>query len=90
MRPLCSAMIQLTRLNNQLLVVNSELIKFIERSPDTVLTLITGEKVVVTEPVEVILQKITEFRRRIYGSVPEVVERPASATEGPPRTQGAL
>jgi flagellar protein FlbD len=60
-------MIQLTRLNNHLLVVNSDLIKFIERAPDTVLTLITGEKVVVSEPVEVILEKITEFRRSIQG-----------------------
>jgi flagellar protein FlbD len=58
-------MIQLTRLNNQLLVVNSDLIKFVERSPDTVLTLVTGEKIVVSETVDVVLEKITEFRRTI-------------------------
>jgi flagellar protein FlbD len=58
-------MIQLTRLNNQLLVVNSDLIKFVERSPDTVLTLVTGEKVVVKESVESVLEKIEEFRRNI-------------------------
>jgi flagellar protein FlbD len=58
-------MIQLTRLNNQLLVVNSDLIKFVERSPDTVLTLVTGEKVVVKESVESVLAKIGEFRRSI-------------------------
>jgi len=59
-------MIQLTRLNNQLLVVNSDLIKFVERSPDTVLTLLTGEKVVVKESVESVLDKIAEFRRSIW------------------------
>ena len=58
-------MIQLTRLNNQLLVVNSDLIKFVERSPDTVLTLVTGEKVVVKESVESVLEKVAEFRRTI-------------------------
>jgi flagellar protein FlbD len=69
-------MIQLTRLNNHLLVVNSDLIKFVERAPDTVLTLITGEKVVVSEPVEVVLEKITEFRR----SIQEPAKLPAVAT----------
>ena len=58
-------MIQLTRLNNQLLVVNSDLIKFVEKSPDTVLTLVTGEKVIVSESVAFVLEKITEFRRSI-------------------------
>jgi len=69
-------MIQLTRLNNHLLVVNSDLIKFVERAPDTVLTLVTGEKVVVSEPVEVVLQKITEFRR----SIGEPAKSPSIAT----------
>ena len=37
-------MIQLTRLNNHPLIVNSDLIKLVETAPDTVLTLVTGEK----------------------------------------------
>jgi flagellar protein FlbD len=59
-------MIQLTRLNNSLLVVNSDLIKFIERAPDTVLTLVTGEKVVVLENVDQVMERIVEFRSRIH------------------------
>ena len=39
-------MIQLTRLNGHSMAVNSDLIKFVEQAPDTVITLITGEKVV--------------------------------------------
>ena len=58
-------MIQLTRLNNQPLVVNSDLISFIENKPDTVLTLITGEKVVVRESTEQILDLIVDYRRRL-------------------------
>jgi len=58
------SMIQLTRLNNRPLVVNCDLIKFIENTPDTVLTLITGEKVVVLESCEVVIEKVVEFRRK--------------------------
>ena len=54
-------MIQLTRLNNQLLVVNSDLIKFVEKSPDTVLTLVTGEKIVVRETTDDVLDRIDEI-----------------------------
>jgi flagellar protein FlbD len=57
-------MIELTRLNNRLLVVNSDLIKFIENTPDTVLTLLSGEKVVVSESCQAVIEKIVEFRRR--------------------------
>jgi len=58
-------MISLTRLNNQQLVVNSDLIKFIENTPDTVITLITGEKVVVLETLQQVLDEIVDFRRRL-------------------------
>ena len=63
-------MIQLTRLNNQPLVVNSDLIKFIENAPDTVLTLVTGEKIVVREPSQEVLAKIVEFRRTVFSGLP--------------------
>jgi flagellar protein FlbD len=64
-------MIQLTRLNNQTFVVNSDLIKFVERSPDTVITLVTGEKIVVRDSVEQVLERIVEFRRSIAPQVRE-------------------
>jgi len=58
-------MIRLTRLNNRPLVVNSELIKFIENAPDTVITLVTGEKIVVLETAEDVVNQIIEFRRHL-------------------------
>ena len=58
-------MIQLTRLNNHPLAVNSDLIKFIEQAPDTVITLITGEKIVVRESAADVLNRIIEFRRAV-------------------------
>jgi uncharacterized protein YlzI (FlbEa/FlbD family) len=58
-------MIQLTRLNNKPLMVNSDLIKYVEQSPDTLVTLITGEKIVVLEkPLEVVA-RIIGFRRSV-------------------------
>jgi len=65
-------MIRLTRLNNRPLVVNSELIKFIENAPDTVITLVTGEKIVVRETVEAALAMIVEYRQRLLGRRPTV------------------
>jgi flagellar protein FlbD len=77
-------MIQLTRLNNQPLAVNSDLIKFIEHAPDTVLTLVTGEKVVVRETSEEVLQKITSFRRSILAGLAS----DAAAAANPPSSAG--
>ncbi len=58
-------MIQLTRLNNSRLAINSDLIKFVEAAPDTVLTLVTGEKVVVREGVAEVIERVREFRRSV-------------------------
>jgi len=58
-------MIQLTRLNNSRLAINSDLIKFVEAAPDTVLTLVTGEKVVVRDVVAEVIEQVREFRRSV-------------------------
>ena len=63
-------MILLTRLNNKSLTVNSDLIKFVEQSPDTIVTLITGEKIVVRETVDQILILVVEFRRLVLRGLP--------------------
>jgi len=56
-------MIRLTKLNNQQFVVNSDLIKFVEESPDTLVTLVSGEKIVVQEKAAEVLARVIEFRR---------------------------
>lgn len=62
-------MIRLTRINRTELAINADLIKFVESAPDTVITLSTGEKVVVTESVDQIIELIIEFRRMILTGV---------------------
>ncbi|MFY9911285.1 MAG: flagellar FlbD family protein [Candidatus Sulfotelmatobacter sp.] len=58
-------MIRLTRLNNQAFIVNSDLIKFVEQSPDTLITLLNGEKIVVRETAEQVLERLIAFRRSV-------------------------
>jgi len=64
--------IQLTRLNNTPLAVNSDLVKFVETAPDTVITLITGEKMVVRESTEEVIRRIVEFRRAVLAGLPSM------------------
>jgi len=64
-------MIQLTRLNHVPLVLNSDLIEHMEVTPDTVVTLTTGQKFVVLESAEEVLDRIIEFRRSIVSGVAE-------------------
>ncbi|HYA24159.1 MAG TPA: flagellar FlbD family protein [Terriglobales bacterium] len=76
-------MIQLTRLNNSALIVNSDLIKFVEQSPDTVLTLINGEKILVRETAEKVLERIVQFRRTVLqGIYPATSHLPAIPAAG--------
>jgi flagellar protein FlbD len=56
-------MIQVTRLNQQRLVLNSDLIEHIETTPDTVITLTTGSKFMVRESAQEIIRLVAEFRR---------------------------
>jgi flagellar protein FlbD len=75
--------IRLTRLNNQPLAVNSDLIKFVEQAPDTVITLVNGEKVIVRETADEVLRRVIEFRRSILG-LPAIVNAAATPPESAP------
>jgi flagellar protein FlbD len=59
-------MIHLTRLNGNPLVVNSDLIKYAESSPDTILTLTNGEKIVVLESCEDVVARTIAYRARLF------------------------
>jgi uncharacterized protein YlzI (FlbEa/FlbD family) len=76
-------MIRLTRLNNRPLVVNSDLIKFIENAPDTVITLVTGEKIVVRETAEEVERQIVDYRRRLLA--PQVAVPPSEGLLAQPQ-----
>jgi flagellar protein FlbD len=61
-------MILLKKINGAPIVLNSDLIEFIEETPDTVITLANGDKVVVHEGMNEIISKVVDFRNRINGS----------------------
>jgi flagellar protein FlbD len=61
-----AAMIFLTHLNNTPLVINPALIVFIEKTPDTIITLSNGEKIAVLEKVKEVIQRVIKFRRCIF------------------------
>ncbi|MBX9655098.1 flagellar FlbD family protein [bacterium] len=58
-------MIQLTRLNGQEFILNAELIKFVEQTPDTVVTLREGERIIVKEPIEEVVKRTVEYHRSL-------------------------
>ena len=62
-------MIELTRLNGSLMVLNSDLIKTAESSPDTMLTLITGEKLIVREETAEVVERVVAYRARLLADV---------------------
>lgn len=59
-------MIRLTRLNHAPTVLNSDLIVHIEVTPDTVISLTTGETMMVLETAEEVVDRIREFRRSVF------------------------
>lgn len=56
-------MIELNKLNGTLVLVNPDLIRFVESTPDTVLTFIDGEKMMVRDRPQEIVEKIVDYRR---------------------------
>lgn len=57
-------MIRVSRLNNEEFYINSELIELIEETPNTVITLTTGKKIIVSETVEEIIDRVVSFKQR--------------------------
>lgn len=58
-------MIQVTRLDGTELIVNSDMIEFVEETPDTIVTLTDGKKVIVKEGPNEVIERIVSFRRRV-------------------------
>ena len=61
-------MIRLERLNGDPLYLNAELIEKIEERPDTIVTLATGNRLIVNNKGTEVLNKIMLYRQRAYGT----------------------
>jgi flagellar protein FlbD len=63
-------MITVTRLNGKPLVVNAELIRSVEANPDTTITLINGDHIIVKEPMATIVDKAVDYGRSLRKLLP--------------------
>lgn len=63
-------MISVTRLNNQPFVLNADLIRTVEQHPDTVITLVTGERLIVRESAKEVVSMVIEYGRLLRGILP--------------------
>ncbi|NOX36593.1 MAG: flagellar FlbD family protein [Calditrichaeota bacterium] len=68
-------MITVTRINNQPITINAEIIEFVESTPDTIITTMTGKKILVKESVEEVVEKIIEYRQRCFEKIRIEIER---------------
>ena len=59
-------MIRLTRFDGKDFFVNAELIQSVESIPDTIITLISGEKIIVAEPADKVIELTIEYKKKIY------------------------
>jgi flagellar protein FlbD len=64
-------MIRLTRLNHAVLVVNCDLIEHIEMTPDTVISMTSGQRITVLETTDEVIGRVIEYRRLLLRD-PEV------------------
>jgi flagellar protein FlbD len=62
-------MIELTRLNGNPMLLNSDLIKTAEASPDTMLTLTNGEKLIVREELSLVLERVVAYRAELLATI---------------------
>lgn len=58
-------MIRLTRLSGESFIVNAEYIKFLEETPDTIVTLRDGEKLLVQEKADTVVERVVEYARTV-------------------------
>ncbi len=60
-------MIELTKLNETVIMINEDYIEVIEETPDTVITMTTGRKLIVKESRQEIKNLVKSYKREING-----------------------
>ena len=82
-------MINLTRLNGAEIVVNANVVESLEATPDTVLSLTSGQKLAVRETISEVVEKVIRYQRQVHTSPPVTLREPAhSPGEAGPAPRG--
>ena len=56
-------MIRLTKLNRDEFILNAELIRYIEKCPDTLITLINGDTLMVRETLDEVVRRAVTYQQ---------------------------
>ena len=59
-------MIKVKKINGRDLIINAELIEFVETTPDTIISMTTGKKIIAKDTPEELIKKVIEYRREIF------------------------
>lgn len=68
-------MVKVSRLQGKEFYVNPDMIEFIEETPDLVVSLISGKKIIVEGTAEELIDRIVAYRLRVHASMPDIVRR---------------
>ena len=63
-------MISVTRLNGDRFVLNAELIRTVEENPDTTITLVNGDHIIVREDMDVVIRRVIDYGRSLRRMMP--------------------
>jgi flagellar protein FlbD len=70
-------MIRLTLLDNSDIVVNADMVEFVEKTPDTVISLSTGRRIVVRESVDDVIDRVINYKRQMTVGAPQSIRQTA-------------
>lgn len=68
-------MITVTRINSQSITINAEVIEFVESTPDTIITTMTGKKIIIKDSVEDVIEKVIRYRQRCFEQLRIQIEK---------------
>ncbi len=83
-------MIVLTRLNGHAVAINPDLVAWVEVTPDTTVSFIGGDKIVVREDLDTLIRRVVEFRRSIHRGPGTVTDITARLRGGKPKDNGII
>jgi flagellar protein FlbD len=70
-------MIRLTKINGTAIVVNAELLEMVESTPDTIVSLSTGKKILVKDTIDEVIQKVVAYKKEVSGRITVVPQEKA-------------
>lgn len=65
-------MIYLTKLNGSTIIINADLIESIEIAPDTIISTISDNKIIVKESAEEVVEKVKAYKRELLNGMPKI------------------